>query len=59
MEPHHQTCTVLGQGGQDRDGQREEGHCERTQYSLTYIWAYTKYEDLVCPSLNSNHVRPC
>jgi len=48
MEPRHQTCAMLGQG-----------HYERTQDRLTYNWAYTKNEDLVCPGLNSDHVRPC
>ena len=44
---------------EDRDGQREEGHYERTQYRVTYNLAYTKNDDLVCPGLNSDHVRPC
>ena len=38
MLPRHQTYTMLGEGGQvsgDRDGQREEGHYERTWYRLT------------------------
>jgi len=37
---------------EDRDGQQEEGHYERTQYRLIYNRAYTKNEDLVCPGLN-------
>jgi hypothetical protein len=37
---------------EDRNGQREEGHHDRTQYRVTYNLAYTKNGDLVCPGLN-------